>query len=182
MKKIILATAFALTATGSALAQNFISVDVDKVTGLNGASDSTATYIRAGKALGDLQLNLQGRTATLDSGGVLNSLEVTTAHNKLSVMGIRPFVGVGHDYGFNGGRAFQYGLVGATAGAKVGPGFALVGAKTRVNWDDVNPKQTVGFATYMLPVAKNVSLNFNASKSWQDIEENAYGVGIGFSF
>jgi len=182
MKKLIAILALGLS--GTAFAQNFISVDVDKVRGVNGATDSTATYVRAGKTIGDLQLGLQSRTATLEGGGMLNSLEVTTAHTKLVIAGLRPFVGVGHDNGFNGGdgKSFQYGLVGATTGAKVGPGFALVGAKTRVNWDNDNPKQTVAFATYMLPVTKNVSLNFNVSKSYQDIKENAFGLGLGFNF
>jgi len=97
---------------------------------------------------------------------------------------VRPFVGVGHDNGFNGGsgKYYQYGLVGATTGTKVGPGYALVGVKTRVNWDDANPKQTVGFTTYMVPITKSVSLNLNASKSWQDVKENAVGLGLGFTF
>lgn len=182
MKKII--AILALSLTGSAFAQNFLSVDVDNVRGLDGAKDSTATYVRAGKEFGNLTLGLQSRTATLDGGGMLNSLEVTAANNKLIVAGLRPFVGIGHDNGFNGGsgKSFQYGLIGATTGAKVGPGYALVGAKTRVNWDDANPKQTVAFGTYMLPLAKNTSLNFNLSKSYQDIKENAVGLGLGFRF
>jgi len=182
MKKIIAILALGLA--GSAFAQNFVSVDVDSVRGVNGAKDSTATYVRAGKAFDNLQLNLQSRTATIDGGGMLNSLEVTMSNHKLVVAGFKPFVGVGHDNGFNGGsgKSFQYGLLGLTTGAKVGPGYALVGAKTRVNWDDANPKQTVGFATYMMPVAKNVALNFNVSKSWQTIQENAVGLGVGFSF
>lgn len=180
MKKII--AILALGFAGTAFAQNYVSVDVDQVRGLNGAADSRAQYVRAGKSFGNLQMGLQSRTATVDGGGMLNSLEVTAAHNGLSVLGVRPFVGVGHDNGFNGGGSFQYGLVGATVGTKVGPGFALVGAKTRVNWDSANPKQTVGFATYSIPVVKNVSLNLNASKSWQDIKENAFGLGLGFSF
>lgn len=180
MKKILATLAF--FAASSAFAQNYLSVDVDRVKGLNGASDSTAQYVRAGKAFGNLQLGLQSRTATIEGGGMLNSLEVTAANNKLVVAGLKPFIGVGHDNGFNGGKSFQYGLVGATAGTKLGSGFALVGAKTRLNWDNANPKQTVGFATYMLPLAKDVSLNFNVSKSVQDIKENAYGLGLGFSF
>lgn len=182
MKKILAILALGLSST--AFAADFVSVDVDKVRGVNGATDSTATYVRAGKSFGNLQMGLQSRTATLDGGGMLNSLEVTAANNRLVVAGLKPFVGVGHDNGFNGGagKSFQYGLIGATAGVPVGPGFALVGAKTRVNWDDANPKQTVAFATYMLPITKKVSLNFNASKSYQDIQENAFGLGLGFNF
>lgn len=182
MKKII--AILALGFASSAFAQNFLSVDVDSVRGVNGAKDSTATYVRAGKAFDNLQLNMQSRTATIDGGGMLNSLEVTASNHRLVVAGLKPFVGIGHDNGFNGGsgKSFQYGLLGATAGAKVGPGFALVGAKTRVNWDDANPKQTVAFATYSLPVAKHVAVNLNVSKSYQTIQENAFGLGLGFSF
>ena len=183
MKKLI--AILALGFASSAFAQNYLSVDVDRVNGLGkGASDSTAQYVRAGKSFGDLQLGLQSRTAQVETGGLLNSLEVTAANNRLVVAGIRPFVGVGYDNGFNGakGKSYEYGLLGATAGAPVGPGFALAGVKTRVNWDNHNPKQTVAFATYSLPMTKTVSLNFNASKSYQDIKENALGLGLGFRF
>lgn len=183
MKKIL--ATLALATTGSTFAADYVSVDVDAVRGLNGASDSTAQYIRAGKAFGNYQFNLQSRTATVEGGGMLNSLEATVANNRVSVAGITPFVGVGHDNGFNGARggAFTYGLVGATTGFKVGPGFTLVGVKTRVGSDEaVRTKQTVAFATYSLPIVKNVSLNFNASKSYQTIKEDAVGLGLGFSF
>lgn len=183
MKKIFAILAMALF--GTAFAADYVSVDVDQVRGLRGAGDSTAQYVRAGKGFGNYQVGLQSRTATLENGGMLNSLEVTAANNKVNVAGITPFVGVGHDNGFNGARgaAYTYGLVGATYGRPVGPGFALVGAKTRVGSDEaVRTKQTVAFATYSIPVAKGVSVNLNASKSYQTIQENAVGLGLGFSF
>jgi hypothetical protein len=183
MKKIL--AILALASFGSAFAADFVSVDVDNVRGLKGGSDSTAQYVRAGKGFGDYQLGLQSRTATVDGGGMLNSLEATVASNKIKVAGITPFVGVGHDNGFNGasGGAYTYGLVGATTGIKVGPGFALLGVKTRVGSDeDTRTKQTVAFATYSIPVAKKVSLNLNASKSYQTIKEDALGLGLSFSF
>jgi hypothetical protein len=114
---------------------------------------------------------------------MLNSLEATVANNKIGVAGITPFVGVGHDNGFNGGASYNYGLVGATYGRPVGPGFLLLGAKTRVgSTESVNTKQTVSFATYSVPVAKNVSVNLNASRSAQDIKEKAFGLGLSFGF
>jgi hypothetical protein len=182
MKKIL---AILALASSSAFAADFVSVDVDNVQGLKGARDSVAQYVRAGKGFGDYQLNLQSRTATVDGGGMLNSLEATIANNKVSVAGITPFVGVGHDNGFNGANngQYTYGLVGATTGVKVGPGFALLGVKTRVGSDEVvRTKQTVAFATYSIPVAKKVSLNLNASKSYQTIKEDAVGLGLTFSF
>jgi hypothetical protein len=183
MKKIL--AILALATFGSAFAADFVAVDVDNVQGRKGASDSTAQYVRAGKGFGDYQFNLQSRTATVTGGGLLNSMEVTAAKNSVNVAGITPFVGVGHDNGFNGARSagYNYGLVGATYGRPVGPGFLLLGAKTRVgSTESVNTKQTVSFATYSVPVAKNVSVNLNASRSAQDIKEKAFGLGLTFGF
>ena len=186
MKKIFAILALALT--GTAFAADYVSVDVDSVnntSGVKGAKDSTAQYVRAGKGFGNYQLDLQSRTATIDGGGLLNSLEVTAANNRIKIAGLTPFVGVGHDNGFNGAAkaGYNYGLVGATAGTKIGSGFALAGIKTRVgSTETVATKQTVAFATYSLPIAKKVTLNFNASKSYQNIKENAFGLGIGFNF
>ena len=183
MKKLL--ATLAIAASSTTFAADFVSVDVDAVKGREGQGDSVAQYIRVGKQLGGLQLGLQGRTAKLDGGGLLSSFEATVANPKVNVLGITPFVGVGHDQGFNGasGGSYNYGLVGATAGAKVGPGFALVGVKTRVGSTEKNDtQQTVAFGTYSVPVAKNVAVNLNVSRSSQDIKENAYGLGLQFSF
>jgi hypothetical protein len=182
MKKIF--AILALAVSGTAFAADYVSVDVENVLGRDGAGDSTAQYIRAGKEIGGIQFGLQGRTATMkDNSGILSSVEVTAAKNSVRVLGITPFVGVGHDNGFNGGTPYNYGLVGATTGAKVGPGFALLGVKTRVGTTAATEtKQTVAFTTYSIPVAKGVALNLNASRSYQDIRETAYGLGLGFSF
>ena len=182
MKKIL--AILALAATTSAFAVDYVSVDVDNVLGRDGAGDSTAQYIRAGKEIGGIQFGLQGRTATTkDNSGMLSSVEVTAAKNSINVAGITPFVGVGHDNGFNGGTPYNYGLVGATYGRPIGLGFLLLGAKTRVGTTAATEtKQSVAFTTYSIPVAKGVALNLNASRSYQDIKENAYGLGLGFSF
>lgn len=183
MKKILAILAMAVSTAASAV--SYVSVDVDNVLGRNGSGDSTAQYIRAGKEIGGIQYGLQGRTAKMkDGSGLLSSVEVTAATNKITVAGVRPFVGVGHDNGFNGGTGYNYGLVGATYGLPVGPGFLLTGIKTRVGSteDAARTKQTVGFATYSIPVTKEVSFNLNASRSGQTIKENAFGVGLGFSF
>ena len=182
MKKIFAILALAIS--GTAFAADYVSVDVENVQGRKGGTDSTAQYVRAGKGFGDYQFGLQSRTARFDTGVVVNSLEVTAANNKISVAGIRPFVGVGHDNGFDGGQSFNYGLVGATYGLPVGPGFLLTGVKTRVGSteDAARTKQTVGFATYLIPVAKGVAVNLNASRSGQSIKENAVGAGLAFNF
>ena len=181
MKKIL--AILALATFGSAFAADYVSVDVEHVQGRKGASDSTAQYVRAGKSFGDYQLGLQSRTARFDGPNLANSVEVYASKNSVNVAGITPFVGAGHDNGFNGVKPFNYGLVGATYGRPVGPGFLLLGAKTRVgSTEAVNTKQTVSFATYSVPVAKNVSVNLNASRSAQDIKEKAFGLGLTFGF
>jgi hypothetical protein len=181
MKKITIASLFAFL-TISASAADFVTVDVDTVKNNVSGVQSTAQYVRAGKDIGGIQFGLQSRTAVSHTGGMLNSLELTGGK---AIGVITPFVGVGFDNGLNGARGadYQYGLVGATTGMKVGPGFALVGVKTRVgSTAAVETKQTIAFGTYSIPVAKNVALNINASKSYQDIQENAYGLGLGFRF
>ncbi|NBX50583.1 hypothetical protein EBT25_11760 [bacterium] len=176
MKKALFAALAAISFGASAA--NYISVDVDTVKASNGGTNSTAQYIRSGAEVFGIQMGLQSRTARMkDGSGVLGSLEVTGGK---SFGAVTPFVGVGHDFGR---QSYNYGLVGATYGLSAGPGFALVGGKTRVGSTETNrTKQTVAFATYMVPVTKTVSINLNASKSFQDIKENAVGVGLGFSF
>jgi hypothetical protein len=180
MKKVLTATLVALSCAASAA--DYFSVDIDSVNDQSSGARSTAQYIRAGKQVSGIQLGAQGRTATFETGGMIHSLEVTAGK---SMFGVTPFVGVGLDNGFNGARNsdYKYGLVGATAGLKVGPGFALAGVKTRVGTTaTTETKQSVVFGTYSYPVLKNVVLNLNVSKSYQDIQENAYGLGVGFSF
>lgn len=183
MKKFAIASIMAVAAI-SASAADFVSVSVDNVLGRNGSSDSTAQYIRAGKDFGNYSLGLQGRTAKFDDGSLKSSVELTAANSKVNVAGITPFVGVGHDNGSATRASYNYGLVGATYGLPVGPGFLLTGVKTRVgSTEDGNrTKQTIGFASYSVPVAKNVAVSLNASRSGQTIKENAFGLGLGFSF
>lgn len=181
MKKIAIASILSLAAA-AASAANFIQVEQENVTGLKGGTSSAATYVRAGKDFGNYALGLQSRTARFDGGGIANSLEATVANNKVSFMGIKPFVGVGHDFGGTG-SSFSYGLVGATTGAQVGPGYAYLGVKTRA-WreNSTDPKQTVTFAGYAVPVAKNVSLNLGVSRSTQTINEKGVSAGVSFGF
>jgi uncharacterized protein (DUF2141 family) len=180
MKKTAIATLVALSA--AAYAADYVTVDIDHVKSKQGYADSTAQYVRAGKEVGGIQLGLQSRTSVSSNGGMYNSLETTAGK---SIGGFTPFVGVGFDNGANGAKNsdYRYSLIGATTGLPVGPGYALVGAKTRVSSTEANmTHQTVAFGTYSVPVAKGVAVNFNLSKSYQDIKENAYGLGVGFSF
>jgi len=181
MKKIAFATLLA-SAAMVASAADFVSIDVDHVKTASG-QESSAQYVRAGKTINGIDYGLQSRTGVGNKGGMFNSLEVTGAAGKLGP--VQPFVGIGYDNGFNGAPAgsYTYGLIGATTGAKVGPGYAFGGVKTRLGTSAAHEtKQTVAFATYSIPVAKKISLNVNASKSYQDIKETAYGVGLSFGF
>ena len=180
MKKLAIATL--ATLAFAAQAGDFASVDVDHVKSNSGGASSQAQYVRLGKEVAGLQLGVQSRTATVQSGGLYHSLETTVGK---SVAGVTPFVGMGFDNGLNGGKGadYRYTLAGVSTGTGVGPGYLLGGLKTRLTSSEATmTHQTLAFATYSIPVTKGVALNVNASKSYQDIKENAYGVGVGFSF
>jgi hypothetical protein len=181
MKKTLVALCLTL-AFGSAKAANFVSFDVDQVKDTRNKAESTAQYFRAGKDVAGLNLGLQVRTAVFDKGGMLNSVEATAG--KDIIKGVNMFGGVGYDNGFNGkvNGDFTYGLVGVSTGWAVGPAWSFSGVKTRVNWDDKNPKQTVLFTGVSLPVTKVASVSVSASRSLQDIQEKAVGVGLRLSY
>lgn len=178
MKKTLLALSLA-TLAATASAANFVSLDVDRVKDDKSGVISHAQYVRAGVDAYGLNLGLQARTAAFSGGGMVNSLEGTVGKR----MGpVNVFGGVGHDNGFNGGRSFQYGLLGASTGMPLGPVYAFAGVKTRVNWSDLNPAQTVTFAGVSRNVTKSVSVSASWSKSFQDIRETALGVGVRVGF
>ena len=181
MKKSLVALA-ALITLSAAQAANFVQVEQENVTGRKGATNSDVTYLRAGKDFGDTSLGLQSRTAKFgEQAGIANSLEATVANKNVSVLGITPFVGAGHDFG-NTASGYNYGLVGASTGAKIGPGFAYAGLKTRVAVSAGDPHQTVGFAGYSVPVATNVALNLGVSRSGGDIKERGVSAGVAIGF
>lgn len=179
MKKTLVTALAAISFSASAA--NYVSVDVESVKAVGGGAGSTAQYVRAGTELGGLQWGIQSRTARFERGaGLASSVELTAGK---SVSFIQPFIGVGHDDGFNGKAPYNYGLLGATTRYQIGPGSLLSGLKTRIgSTEAVHTKQTVAFGTYSIPLTKTVSVNLNASKSYQTIKENAFGVGLGFSF
>ena len=180
MKKLAIATLATLAL--AATAADYASVDVDHVKSNSGGASSQAQYVRLGKEVAGLQLGVQSRTSVGENGGLYNSLETTVGK---SVAGFTPFVGMGFDNGLNGakGSDYTYTLAGVTTGTGIGPGYLLGGLKTRLTSSEPTmTHQTVAFGTYSIPVIKGVALNLNVSKSYQDIKENAYGVGVGFSF
>ena len=180
MKKILTATVIALAAA-TASAANYVSMEIDSVKDTGNKATSTAQYFRAGTDAAGLNLDLAVRTAVFRKGGMLNSIEGTVGK------GFGPvtvFGGLGYDNGFNGakGANYQYGLVGASTGAKLGPVWAFGGVKTRLNWDSSNPKQTVAFAGVSYPLTKALSVDLDVSRSYQTIQEKAMGVGMRVTF
>lgn len=183
MKKI--AIALLAVAALSAQAANYVQVEQENVTGREGAGGSDVSYVRFGKDIGDYNLGVQHRTARFNAGGIASSLEGYLSNKNVSAFGITPFVGAGRDFGGDATKpAYSYGLVGATAGAQVGPGFALAGIKTRVGSteDGARTKQRVTFASYSVPVAKDTSVSVGTSWSSQDIKEKGVSVGVSFGF
>jgi hypothetical protein len=180
LKNLLAGLAAAIVAT-AASAGNFVSVDVDAVKDTKSKAVSTAQYVRAGYDTMGLNLGLQVRTAVFEKGGMLNSTE-GTAGKTLGPLSV--YAGAGYDNGWNGGagKAYQYGLVGATLGAPIGPFYGYSGVKTRINWEKANPEQTVAFAGLSYPLTKHVSVNAGVSASRQDIKENAWGLGARVTF
>lgn len=179
MKKFAIAILSALSF--GAFAADYVSVDIDYAVDRAGSKDSTVQYIRAGKHFGDYLYRFQGRTATLkNNSAISSSVEATVENTTVKFAGIVPFVGVGH----NNNAGYNYGVVGATYGLPVGPGYLLTGVKTRVgSTQDVNrTKVTLGYAAYFIPVTKDVNFNLTVSRSVQDIKEDAYGIGLSFNF
>lgn len=178
MKKTILAIS-ALTAAAAVSAADFVSVDVERVTDDSTGVVSRAQYVRVGKDAAGLNLGLQVRTAVFDGGGMSNSLEGTVGKQ---FGAINLYGGLGHDNGLNGGRSFQYSLVGATAGMQLGPTQAYAGIKTRLNWESANPKQTIASVGVNVPLTTDVSLNLGVNRSYQDIKETSWGAGLRVEF
>lgn len=176
----------AMVAATSAMAANYVDVSVDHVTDRVSGAKSTVQYVRAGKEINGLQFGLQSRNARSNDGtGLYSSLEGYVGKNySLSGLTVTPYVGVGRDLTRNGASdPFTYGLVGASVGKAIGPGYALAGVKTRVgSTEATNTHQTVTFVQYGLPVAKNVAVTAGVSRSAQDIKERAISVGLSVGF
>ena len=185
MKKIF--AILAMVAATSAMAADFVSVSVEHVKDRTSDAKSTVQYVRAGKEIAGLQYGLQSRAARADDGtGVYSSLEGTVGKNlQVAGLNVTPFVGAGRDLTKNGAsEPYTYGLVGVNAGKPLFGGYALVGVKTRAGSteNDSRTKQTLTYAEYAYPVAKNLALTAGVTRSAQDIKERAYSVGISVGF
>ena len=175
-----------MLAATSTFAADFVSVTLEHVKNRATDAKSTVEFVRAGKEINGIQYGLQSRTARSDDGtGLYSSLEGTVGKNyTVGAFGVQPFVGAGRDFTKNGAsEPYTYGLVGVNAGLPVGPGYALVGVKTRAgSTEDTRTKQTLTYAQYAYPVAKQVSLTAGLTRSTQDIKERAYSIGVQVGF
>lgn len=185
MKKFAIAILSALSF--GAFAADFVSVSVDHVKDRATDAKSTVQYVRAGKEINGLQYGLQSRAGRRDDGtGLFYSLEGTVGKNvQVAGLTVTPFVGAGRDLTKNGANEpYTYGLIGANVGTPVLGGYAMAGVKTRAGstQDGDRTKQTVTFASYAYPVAKQVSLVAGISRSAQDIKERAYSLGVQVGF
>lgn len=184
MKKIF--AILAMLAATSAFAADFVSVTAEHVTDRTTDAKSTVQYVRAGKEIAGLQYGLQSRTARSNDGtGLYSSLEGTVGKN-LGVAGltVTPFIGAGRDFTKNGAsEPYTYGLVGVNAGKAIGPGYAFAGVKTRAgSTESSRTKQTLVYAEYAYPVAKNLAVTAGVTRSTQDIKERAFSVGLSVGF
>lgn len=175
MKKI-LATTLAAVAV-SASAANFVSVDVEQVNDDKSGAMSHAQYVRAGVDMNGLNLGLQARTQV--GTGLGNSLEGTVGTN-VGVLNVHG--GLGYDNGVNGVNSTQYGVVGVSTGTKFGPVYGYAGVKTRVTWDSETPSQTLAYVGASYPLTKALSVNAGVSKSYQDVKETSYNLGLRLGF
>jgi hypothetical protein len=184
MKKFAIAMLTALSF--GAFAADFVSVSVEHVKNRSDDSKSTVEYVRAGKEINGLQFGLQSRSARSNDGtGLYSSLEGTVGKNYgVAGFNVTPFVGAGRDLTKNGAsEPYTYGIVGANIGKPVLGGYALAGVKTRAGSTETDrTKQTLTYAEFAYPVAKNLALTAGVTRSTQDIKERAYSVGVSVGF
>ena len=181
MKKVLVALA-AVSAL-SAIAGDYVSLSVENDKSRVDRSNAVVETVRASKDLGfGVNIAVQDRTQVENAGGMYNSLEGTIGYQLVKPLNV--YVGAGRDQGLNGGKdnAYNYGLVGFTAGVPVGPVFGFVGAKTHANWDANAPKQTVAYGGVSYPVTKTFAVEVGGSASFQDIKDKAYGITGRVSF
>lgn len=185
MKKIF--AIMAMVAATSAMAADFVSVSVEHVTDRTNSAKSTVEYVRAGKEINGLQYGLQSRTSRSNDGtGLYSSLEGSVGKNlQVAGLNVTPFVGAGRDLSKNGAtEPYSYGFVGTNVGTPVLGGYALAGVKSRVGSTESasRTKQTLMYAEYSYPVAKNLFVTAGLTRSTQDIRERAVAVGVAVGF
>lgn len=180
MRKLLLALSLA-SAVGVAQAATF-GANVERIKDTDSNVSTNVQHLSAAAQVFKMDMNLDVRSQMQDSEFHLKSAEVTLGKKLLKHVDV--FAGLGHEAGFQGANAdkFQYAVVGAKTGMKLGPFDAHAGVKTRVHWEDNKPKQTHLFAGLAHPLTKQMTLHVNASKSYQDVKENAFSAGLSYKF
>lgn len=184
MKKSLFALTLALAAATS-FAADSASVNIARVTNNDTGAASQAQTFRVNKDVNGLALGLQVRTQVAEQGGLANSVEATVGSTLATpVLPLAVYGGVGHDNGANGARgaAYQYGLIGAKTGVKFGSVDTYAGVQTRLNWESKAPSQNLGFVGASVALSKSVSANVSFSRSFQDIREDQFGLGLSLVF
>lgn len=178
MKKLLLTLALAVSS--SAFAAGFVELALDSSQVEPRSKDYASQTIRAGTTIGDkTTVGFQSKTFVVDAGGLANVFEGYVGR-RFDGIPFTPFVGVGHDNGMNGavGKSYNYGVVGATYATKVSA-FNVGGiVKTRVNWEDNKPQQTVVGAFVGYPINKQFEARLNLGKSFQDMKEQTAGLSL----
>ena len=192
MKKIL--TTLALVAfISSVSAANFVELAYENVNATPSTKDGASQTIRVGKDVGGLSLGLQAKSRTIDTGGIKSSLEANLG-KEFKLAGIvvstggaggdggnvvRPFAGIGHDYGTGTtASSFDYGVVGLGAGTKINVFTVGASVKHRVNWDSVAPEQTAIGAFVGYPITKDFEVRLNVGQSYRDIKEKTIGGSL----
>lgn len=183
MKKTIFALTLALASVTS-FAAGSASVEVARVTNNDTGAVSQAQTVSINTGSGALAYGLKVRTSVAEAGGLGNSIEGTVGSTIKTVLPLTVYGGVGHDNGANGARgaAYQYGLVGVSTGYKLGVVNAHAGVQTRLNWETNAPKQNLGYVGASVALSKSVTATASFSRSFQDIREDSFGLGLSLAF
>lgn len=180
MRKLLLALSL-VSAMSVAQAATF-GTNFEKSKDNDSNVSTTLQHFHAKGSMLKMDMNLDVRSQMEDREFHLKNAELTLGKKLLKSVDV--FAGLGHEAGFQGANApkFQYAVVGAKTGMKLGPFDAHAGVKTRVNFDGDKPKQSHLFAGLAHPLTKAVTLHVNASKSFQDVKETAFGAGVSLKF
>tara|TARA_R110000868_G_scaffold146268_1_gene367055 strand:+ start:295 stop:825 length:531 start_codon:yes stop_codon:yes gene_type:complete len=176
LKKTLLSLIVTLSATAS-IASNFVSADIEFAKDRVTHKQSTVEYYTMGKDIAKYQLDVQVRNAETDAAHVLSQSIEVGASKGFGPMSIG--AGIGNEFG---AKQYQYGYFAGGLSHKVGPVVASVGAKYSSKFDAPDFSQLVVFGGVSYPLNKTVSLQAGATRSYKDVKENTYSVGIKVGF
>lgn len=174
MKKIVTAAILSAALIGATHAATTVGLDLERVKDSNTGVVGQAQVLRVNSDFKGMGVGLQVRST--DSDRVFEA----TLGKKFGM--VTAFGGLAHNNGLVGNADYNYAVVGASAGAKIGPVQVTAGVKTRVNWNEANPDQTTVFAGASYPLARSTNLVAGVSKSYRGIEQSTMSVGLSYAF